>query len=168
MVIWKKRFEVLSDSCDRDSCSVPVKEEECYYTNQKGYYKKDGSNKKGNNFGKPRSKLGTKWNIMRCHECDSTKHFSSNWPHRKVEETNMTVHITLVTRKDDSGTGSMLIEPLGKGILDSACTKTIYQVRNGSMNISKIEMKKTNWKFFVAKQKVNHCLDLVMVWKVRV
>ena len=37
----------------------------------------------------------------------------------------MTVHITLVTGKDDSGTGSMLVESLGKGILDSACTKTV-------------------------------------------
>ena len=64
-------------------------------------------------------------NIMRCHECDSTKHFTSDCPHRKVEERNMTVHITLVTGKADPGTGSMLDESLGKGILDSACTKTI-------------------------------------------
>ena len=34
--------------------------------------------------------------IMRCHECDSTKHFASSCPHQKVEGTNMTVHITLV------------------------------------------------------------------------
>ena len=46
-------------------------------------------------------------NIMRCHECDSTKYFASSCPHRKVEETNMTVHITLVTGKANSGTGNM-------------------------------------------------------------
>ena len=63
-------------------------------------------------------------NIMRCSECDSTKYFVSSCPHRKVEETNMTVHITLVTGKTDSGTGSMLVESLDKKILDSACTKT--------------------------------------------
>ena len=62
---------------------------------------------------------------MRCHECDSTKYFASSCPHRKVEETNMTLHITLVTRKADSWTGSMLVESLGKGVLDSACVKTI-------------------------------------------
>ena len=37
----------------------------------------------------------------------STKHFASSCPHRKVEETNMTVHITLVTGKANSGTGNM-------------------------------------------------------------
>ena len=43
---------------------------------------KDGSNKKGNNFRKSKSKLGTNLveldgNIMRCHKCDSIKHFES-------------------------------------------------------------------------------------------
>ena len=80
---------------------MPVKEEECYYTNRKSYYKKGGSNKKENNFGKSMSKLGTNLmdsdgNIIRCHEYDSTKHFASNFPHQKVEEINMTVHINLV------------------------------------------------------------------------
>ena len=48
-------------------------------------------------------------NIMICHECDSTK-----CPYRRVGETNMTVHITLVTGKADSRTGSKLVESLGK------------------------------------------------------
>ena len=38
---------------------------------------------------------------------------------------DMTVRITLVTGKDDSGTGSMLVESLRKGILDSGCTKIL-------------------------------------------
>ena len=126
----EKIKKVLNDSWGKDSGSVPVKEEECYYTNRKSYYKKGGSNKKENNFGKSMSKLGTNLmdsdgNIIRCHEYDSTKHFASNCPHQKVEEINMTVHINLVTWKADSGTGSMLLEWLGKGILDSACTKTV-------------------------------------------
>ena len=96
----------------------------------KGYYKKGGRNKKGNSFGKSISKLGinsvdSDGNVMRSHESDSTKHFASKCPHRKIEETNMTVHNTLVTEKADSGTGSMLVESLGKWILDSACTKTL-------------------------------------------
>ena len=84
----EKIQKVLSDSCGTDSGGVPVKEEDCYYTNRKGYYKKGGSNKKGNNFGKSKSKSGknpvfSDGNIMRYHELAL-----------KVEETNMTVHIT--------------------------------------------------------------------------
>ena len=41
----------MSDSCGKDSGGVPIKEEDCYYTYQKGYYNKGSSNKKGNNFG---------------------------------------------------------------------------------------------------------------------
>ena len=68
----EKNQKVLSDSCGKDSGGVPVKEEDCYYTYRKGYYKKGGSNKKGNNFGKSKSKLGTNpadsdGNITRCH-----------------------------------------------------------------------------------------------------
>ena len=45
-------------------------------------------------------------------------------PHQeKIEESNVTVHITLLT-----GTKSTLAETLGKGILDSACTKTVAGV----------------------------------------
>ena len=50
---------------------------------------------------------------------------TSNCPHRKVEETNMIVQITLVTGKANSGTKSTLVELFGNGALDSACTKTI-------------------------------------------
>ena len=121
---------MLSDSCGEDSGGVQVKEEDCFCTNRKGYYKKGGRKKKGNYFGKSKIKSGknpvdTDGNIMRCPECDWTKHFASSYPHRKVEETNMTVHITLVTGKADTGTGSMLVESLDKGILDSACTNTV-------------------------------------------
>ena len=47
---------MLSDLCGKDSGSVPVKEKACYYTNQKGYYMKSGSNKKGNDFEKSKRK----------------------------------------------------------------------------------------------------------------
>ena len=58
--------------------------------------------------------------IMIYHECDSTKHFVSNCSHAqgKVEETNMTEHLILVTIKADSGTGSILVQSMGKCILD--------------------------------------------------
>ena len=87
--------------------------------------KKGGRNKKGNNFGKSKSKLranlvDSDGVIMIYHECDSTKHFVSNCSHAhgKVEETNMTVDLILVTVKADSGTGSILVKSMGKGILD--------------------------------------------------
>ena len=109
---------------------MPVKEKVCYYTIRKGYYKKGGSNKRRNNFGKSKCKLranlmDSDGNIMRCHECNLTKHFPPNCPYGEVEKTNMTVYITFVTRRADSGTGSVLVESLGKGTLDSTCTKTI-------------------------------------------
>ena len=35
--------------------------------------------------------------VMRCHECDSTKHLASDCPHRKFDDAKMTNHLTLVT-----------------------------------------------------------------------
>ena len=75
---------------------------------------------------------------MRCHECNLTKHFAPNCPHGEVEKTNMTVYITFVTRRADSGTGSMLVESLGKGTLDSTCTKTISGEEQINENIDNI------------------------------
>ena len=77
----EKIQKVLSDSCGKDSDGVSVKEEDCYYTNRKGYYKKGGSSKKGIILENQKSKLGTNpvdsnGNLMRCHECHSTKHFA--------------------------------------------------------------------------------------------
>ena len=58
-------------------------------------------------------------------------HGSRGWlfcPHKdqqKKQEANMTVHVMLLIGKKDSGISGMLGESLGKGILDSACTKTV-------------------------------------------
>ena len=62
-------------------------------------------------------------NIMKYHNCGSRKHCESSCFHRKVEETNIPAHITPVTGTTVSRTGSILVESLSKGILDSACTK---------------------------------------------
>ena len=76
----------------------------------------------------PRSKDNPKdedGNIMRCHECDSKKHLVRQCPHRKhdvkitAEECKM-VNVTLVTENLPQ-----LQDGLGKGILDSGCTKTV-------------------------------------------
>ena len=79
----------------------------------------------------------------------------------------MPVYITLATGKADSDTESMLVELLGKRI-QIAHIRRPYQMRTEWINILKIKIKKTKRTFFAVKQKVNLCLDLVMVWKVRV
>ena len=63
---------------------------------------------------------------MRCFECESTKHFSWNCPHRKeTAEANVAVHITLLGTENDNKQINLLVESLGKGLLDSGCTKTV-------------------------------------------
>ena len=75
--------------------------------------------------GRTGNPCGADGKIMRCHECDSTKHFVTECPHRKVEDTKLTLHITLVAGAGETEQQVMLAETLGKGILDSACTKTV-------------------------------------------
>ena len=103
---------------------------------------------------------------MQCYKYDSTKHFASNCPHQNIEKTNLTKHITLVTGTADFGTVSMLVQSLGKGILDSVSTKTVSCEKRMNKYIKKFYRKKTKRKLFVVKQKVNLCLDLGMVWTV--
>jgi hypothetical protein len=74
---------------------------------------------------------------MRCHECESTRHFVRECPYRKeegdkkvedvkkVEDTKMTVHLTLITGSACEEQEAMLVETLARGILDTACTKTV-------------------------------------------
>ena len=72
-----------------------------------------------------RNPIGQDGNVMRCHECNSTQHFVENCPNRRVEEANMTVHITLIAGSASKEQEVMLVESLARGILDSACTKTV-------------------------------------------
>ena len=62
---------------------------------------------------------------MRCHECDSTRHFVNECPHRRVEDAKMTIHLTLIAGSASKDQEVMLLDSLGRGILDSACTKTV-------------------------------------------
>ena len=63
----------------------------------------------------------------RCFECDSTKHYAHQCPHRqqKKEDVHMNVHVTLLNSKMESLQGSLLNETFGKGLLDSGCSKTV-------------------------------------------
>ena len=76
--------------------------------------------------------------VRRCHLCDSTKHFASACPHRDESRVEVTdgsgdheeayitaVHITLFNGTADAQRNNLLAETFGKGILDSACTKTV-------------------------------------------
>ena len=59
---------------------------------------------------------------MRCHACESKKHFIAECPHRQVENSNVTVHLTLVA---GVSTASDIRDSLGKEVLDTACTKSV-------------------------------------------
>ena len=119
-----------------DGVATPVKEENCFYTKDKQFQNRQGVGRGGNKFRGRGGRSGVRFdtnavdqsgNIMRCYNCESIKHLSFDCPPKehKKQEANMTVHVTLVTGKKDSGTSGMLRETLGKGILDSACTKTV-------------------------------------------
>jgi hypothetical protein len=56
-------------------------------------------------------------NIMRCFECESTKHLVNECPHRKGEEK--------ISGTERSGRSQNMMDTLGMAILDTACTKTI-------------------------------------------
>ena len=65
--------------------------------------------------------------MLRCFECDSTKHLVSSCPHRSdksVSDTNQ-VHITLFASSPDDRQYCLIGETLSRGVLDSGCTKTV-------------------------------------------
>ena len=82
--------------------------------------------------------------VMRCHECDSRKHFARNCPHRyqegKVTEEVKMVNVTLVTESRPC-----VSDGLGKAILDSACTKTVAgrAWMDDYLNLLEPEIRKT-------------------------
>ena len=121
---------------DREGGPLPIKED-CLYTGhnrgrgrgyqQRGYFRRGTFPPRGSTRGRdwstrdnPCNQGGTQ---MRCHECDSTKHFVSDCPHRNYQNAKMLVHLTLVT--GDFSNNVMMLETLAKAILDTACTKTV-------------------------------------------
>ena len=65
--------------------------------------------------------------VLRCYECDSTKHLANKCPHRKesVYEQQVNVHITLLSSEPQNHRKGLLYESFGKAVLDSACSKTV-------------------------------------------
>ena len=138
----QKVFGKFGDDEDDNTGVLPVKDEICLYTksfykgrgSQRGGYRGRGSFQSGrgrggsNNQPKRTNPTDRDGSIMRCHECESTKHFVSDCPHRqveKVESANVTVHLTLVAGTTSEGHEENLVDTLGKGILDTACTKSV-------------------------------------------
>ena len=62
--------------------------------------------------------------------------------------------------------GNVLIESVGKVILDSTCMKIVSGEKWMNEYIENL-IEDDKRKLFVVKQKVSHYLDLVMVWKVK-
>ena len=60
----------------------------------------------------------------------------------------------------------MLIESVGKVILDSTCMKIVSGEKWMNEYIENL-IEDDKRKLFVVKQKASHYLDLVMVWKVK-
>ena len=80
------------------------------YSSQHGLY---NSSQRRVNVGRSKSQhisnpFDAEGNIMRCHECDSTKHFLNDCPHRRVEGAKMATHVTLIAGSASKGQDVML------------------------------------------------------------
>ena len=114
----QKIFGEFADGEEESNSGIlPVKGEDCLYTKgyQRGKWRGNSavrgvgaSRGRGGRGGQVRfagNPMGPDGAVMRCHECESTKHFVSECPHKKktdfrLEEAKMTVHVTLVTGAD--------------------------------------------------------------------
>ncbi len=135
---------------------MPVKTEECFNSDERdqnrrkngtqekrsanqrgrggrwrqGGAQRQGSSKYGNAVpDKQENPVDAEGKVMRCHVCDSTRHFAMNCQHRQQQQdVKMSIHLTLVAGNGSIMQKDMLCDTLGKGILDSACTKTVAGV----------------------------------------
>ena len=89
---------------------VPMKTEDCLYTDngQSRGFRRNTGRRRGNTFWRGEktqssssfnrsNPIASDGSVMRCYNCESINHFASACPHRKVEESNLTVHVTLLT-----------------------------------------------------------------------
>ena len=134
--------KVFGESVGNGDETLPIKTEECNYTRGRFTRGRGGrrtrpfirrGNDRNGQIGSTSRRVefsdtnpvGFGGDVMRCHNCESTKHFVDTCPHRTTEEANMTVHITLVAGKGEAEQCYLMAESVGYGILDSACTKTV-------------------------------------------
>ena len=89
---------------------VPMKTEDCLYTDngQSRGFRRNTGRRRGNTFWRGEktqssssfnrsNPIASDGSVMRCYNCELINHFASACPHRKVEESNLTVHVTLLT-----------------------------------------------------------------------
>ena len=70
--------------------------------------------------------IGKDGNILRCFNCDSTKHLSNKCPYPRGDDSRtQDIYITLFNAKPDKVMSALITESLGMAVLDSACTKTV-------------------------------------------
>ncbi len=91
---------------------------------QSGGVRGGGHRGRGFNRGGGSDRSNWRSSPARCYECDSTKHFAKQCPHRtNNQDVQMNVHIALLT-----ASGSLLSETFGKMLLDSGCSKSVAGV----------------------------------------
>ena len=122
----EKIQKVFGKTGDNVVDCVPVKTEDCLYPDKgrsRGFRRSTGRGR-GNTFcGGKKTQSSSSFNhsnpivsngsVMRCHNCELIKHFASACPHRKVEEIDLTVHVTLMTGETNSHQKEMVAETLG-------------------------------------------------------
>ena len=82
-----------------------------------------GRSKSSNN----RNPVGNDGDVLRCYVCDSTKHLSPSCPYKQERDSNTVeeIHIVLLGSTPNEKQKQFVVEALGKGVLDSGCTKTV-------------------------------------------
>ena len=133
----KNQIKKICGTTGKEESLVHPVKEDCYYGNGRGRSKwyqnrrkepfkqserkrEDEEAAKGRN-GNPINVDGVQY---RCYRCDSTEHFANKCPKNKEGKTQ-DIHITLLNAKSDAKQTGLVFEALGKGVLDSGCTKTV-------------------------------------------
>ena len=62
---------------------------------------------------------------MRCFSCDSTQHLLRDCPKNTRKPDVQEINIVLLNSKPDNKQKTLVIESLGKGVLDCGCTRTV-------------------------------------------
>ena len=151
----KKQIQkVFGDPVGGDGGALPVKSEDCMYTNNyrggrggrsrgrgggsfREYPRRqDSYNRREDSYNRREDSSSKQIHFdenpivngrrLQCFICQSTKHFAARCPQRKTtEDAQMAINITLLSGKGDVAQCYLMAESVGYGVLDTACTKTV-------------------------------------------
>ena len=80
----------------------------------------------GETINRQSNPIGKDGKVLRCFNCDSTKHLSNKCPYPRGDDSHtQDIHITLFSAKPDKAMSALIKEALGMAVLDSVCTKTV-------------------------------------------